>query len=510
MYFSALRFCLVVACLGGAACSGGGGSSSVGNVVPGGDRAAKVEFEAQAVAASAATDGNSGELLTVGMTVSNMPADGVYAGVEYTRNGIDYADVVPYSDTAAEVQIQLRNSGTLAAGTYSDVVTVVICYDAECDRHVTGSPAQISVTYTVTAPSGGGGGGGGGGTGPTPDTPPALPFASSAALPHDVIDAEYSNALDAVVMVSAYPSSALHLYDVSTGTEQSVALNKVPSSVSVSPDGLSAAVGHDALVTVVSLQNLGTPAATAPVLLNVSAPVLDVVLAGNGYVYAFPSEDQWASIHALEIASNTETLSSYATIYAGTLARLHPSGTAIYGADNGLSPSDIEKYDISTGPVSSSYDSPYHGDYAMCGNLWFSENGVSIYTACGNVFRSSPVQAQDMVYNGQLDLSTNSTYGYRIVHLSQSAEASEIVLIEEEACFGGTAEQCRSRVGIYESLFLNKVATYSLPLADVGGGTYLQKGRFIFHNAAGTQKFLVSQVIGMPNPDTEFYFNVLQ
>ena len=75
---------------------------------------------------------------------------------------------------------------------------------------------------------------------------------------------------------------------------------------------------------------------------------------------------------------------------------LHPSGDYIYGADQGIFPSDIEKYDIRSGNLIYLYDSPYHGDYAMGGNLWISEDGLRIFTALGNVFRSSVNQDTDM------------------------------------------------------------------------------------------------------------------
>ena len=39
----------------------------------------------------------------------------------------------------------------------------------------------------------------------------------------------------------------------------------------------------------------------------------------------------------------------------------------------------------------------------MCGNLWFSEDGRRIFTACGNVFRSATSKAEDMTYNGKMD-----------------------------------------------------------------------------------------------------------
>ncbi|HEY0134276.1 MAG TPA: hypothetical protein VGB85_09355, partial [Nannocystis sp.] len=158
-----------------------------------------------------------------------------------------------------------------------------------------------------------------------------------------VKDAEYSKQLDRIVAVSHDPP-ALHLYDPWTGEAEGVELPLAATSVSVGPGGLFAAVGHDGWVSYVDLVTRAV-VATHPV----TADVLDVVLADNGYIYAFPRQDQWEQIYTIEIATGTQTQSGDWAIYAGTVAKLHPDGDALYGANNGLSPSDIEKYDIQGG-----------------------------------------------------------------------------------------------------------------------------------------------------------------
>ena len=51
----------------------------------------------------------------------------------------------------------------------------------------------------------------------------------------DIVDAEYSDSLDAVIAVSASPYQ-LHRYDPWTGADTAVELPTVPTCVSVSPD----------------------------------------------------------------------------------------------------------------------------------------------------------------------------------------------------------------------------------------------------------------------------------
>ncbi|MGD2056617.1 MAG: hypothetical protein PVJ15_07405, partial [Gammaproteobacteria bacterium] len=71
-------------------------------------------------------------------------------------------------------------------------------------------------------------------------------------LDYQVVDAEYSNQLDRIVMVAANPDT-LHVVDPLSETDVSVALPLPPTSVSVGPDGHFAAVGHDGLVSYIDL-----------------------------------------------------------------------------------------------------------------------------------------------------------------------------------------------------------------------------------------------------------------
>ena len=284
----------------------------------------------------------------------------------------------------------------------------------------------------------------------------------------------------------------------------------MPTAVSLSPNGRSAAVGHDALISLVIL----VPASGIPLsaqTLNVSARTGDLVLDGNGFVHVFPLVDQHVSIHTVRTATNTETISSGRTIYANTKARLHPSGSYMYGADNGLSPSDIEKYSApATGAVAYQYDSPYHGDYAMCGNLWFAEDGNTIYTACGNTFSSSTTQSQDMVYRGALSLSSSQYYSKSIRWLSHSGETKQIGLIEEDTFCKSQSDNsgCKDRISFFESDFLNLTARYAMPPRTVNGTAQAQEPLFIFHSSDGSKRYVVAR---LPNSAaTEAYLHLLQ
>ncbi len=307
-----------------------------------------------------------------------------------------------------------------------------------------------------------------------------VPNGTITMLPHRVVDAEYSRSLNRIVTVSASPNQ-LHLYDPVAKVILSLALSVVPTTVALSLDGQFAAVGHDGWISYVQLSPL-----TLVKTLPVSCDVIDLVLSTNGYVHAFPRINQWTKIRTLNLTTGLETMSSGSSINAGTVAKLHPSGTVAYGANNGLSPSDIEKYSLANGTAVRLYDSPYHGDHPMCGDLWITDIGDRIFTRCGNVFRSSTTQSMDMVYAGSLA-------GMSLVeHLDHSTTAGKVVAISENG-FSSTV-QADTKVRLYEDAFLGFLSEVTLPKFMIGTASHATHGRFVFFNSTGTAHFVLVQV----------------
>jgi chitinase len=316
-------------------------------------------------------------------------------------------------------------------------------------------------------------------------------------LGHSVVDAEYSRPLERVVTVGTTPNR-LYVSDPVAGTESSVALPLAPTSVSVSPDGLYAAVGHNGQVSYV---RLSPP--TVEKVIGTTADVFDVVLAGNDWIYAFPRIDQWEEIRCLRISTGTETLSTGYSIYAETKAKLHPAGAAIYGADTSGSPLDIEKYDVSTGTAKYLYDSPYHGDYAMCGDLWMSEDGLRIFTACGNTFHANTTQGttagSDMTYAGALESTS------RVQWVDHSLAAGQVLAIPGASAYAYPPQpNADTELRVFGDDYLAREETVAFPRIGVGGKGFVAHGRFAFFSSDGTQRFVLVRTdasSGLLTPD---------
>ncbi len=318
-------------------------------------------------------------------------------------------------------------------------------------------------------------------------------FEAKHYLMEEVIDAEYDKNTDRLIYVST--ASELVICDPGTGNEEGIALTYYPTCVSLSPDGSRAAVGHDGHVSLVDL-------VTKSVIRtgDISCSALDIVLAGNNFAYAFPKTGQWSDIHCLNMNTDdpVETLGTGSSIYAGTKAKLHPSGKYIYGADNGLSPSDLEKYNILGGTAAYMYDSPYHGDYAVSGDLWFSSDGKRIFTRGANVFKASESSDLDMTYNGHIPVETDDTYSSgRIMSLDHAGTTKKLVFIVS----GDWSGPNRPYVYIHNSdnlTFEKKIELekYFIENLDGTGELYNSNPRFVFTSSAGTTIFVLTRSDG--------------
>lgn len=426
----------------------------------------------------------------------------LYASVVNSSNGLSFIDTSNDLSDHLDVELHFLSGPALDLGTYTDNVTLTVCYEPTCVRQILGSPFRFSTRLTVNAAQ-------------EPGVA-ALQLRSCPPLRYSFIrDAEYSKALDAIVMAGSSIENAIYVYDPKTCIELMQFLTFEPTSLSVAPDGLTAAVGHDGFISIIDLTQVGSITAPFPVTLNVSTDVYDVAFTADGKVHATPREERRTeAIHTVDIATNTEQLSDSVPVPAGMRVTLHPSGDFLYTTSGGRSPHDLMKWDITSGAASFLYDSPYAGEFDPCFNLWINEPGDMIYTVCGNVFHASTDPAQDLVSAGTLALPPPGNSDWIVRSLSQREATKEIAVVESErlSCqFVRGSNPCFTHLALYDSDTLNRRAVYSIPPATADDGiAYPQYGYYVFHNADGTKKYLISAMQRASNQDQELIVSEIQ
>lgn len=449
------------------------------------------------------------------LTLHNATTSEVFISGSYTQVAIMTIQVGAPDTDRFPLVINHRPAKTLYNGTYTDKVTVNACLDQACTRPLDGSPLDITISFTVTGTDPGTGE-----TGPPPDPEAsALTVQSRVTLPHDVRDAEYSRSLDRIVMAATYPDNALYVYDVATGTEESVALTRPPAAVSVSPDGLTAAVGHDGFVSIVNLAQVGQATAEEPLLLGVSAAVFDIALDNQSRVHFIPDIDEElrANIHTIDIATGTEQLSSpLDRVFGRTFLRFHQTANHLFVGDPLISPAEIGRWDITDQAAvyvnSASFDMVYVG---ACGDIWFNEAGSRLYSQCGHAFESDGPENMDLLQVGRFGLSGPGlgTDSYTINWLDHYAARNEITLIESDAFWCKAPEfaiVCYSRLGVFDSELFTRQAIHAFAPVDVNGTLHAQRGLFVFYQSDGRRKFLLTRLDAMSDPDNEYYLSVLE
>jgi chitinase len=290
-------------------------------------------------------------------------------------------------------------------------------------------------------------------------------------LSYALVDAEYSKALDRFVIVSDAPPR-LRVHDPATGIEATLDLAAAPTSVSVSPNGLRAAVGHDGMITVVNLQPLALAGTFA-----VAATLTDVIFGNDDRVHCL----SLGSLRTVELATSNVTTSISGLPYG----RLHPSGAAAYLPTYASSPDDIYRWDVTASPPASVRDSPYHGEYRFGGNLWFTEDGFTLIARSRNLFYSSASSSVDLTYRGvlqgegEINWATHSQVANRIATLGIDYDANFLNVVAY-------------LVTVYDQQF-NVLDTVVLPTTQINGVDYLAPGRFAAYRSDGTRLYVITR-----------------
>ena len=308
------------------------------------------------------------------------------------------------------------------------------------------------------------------------------------------MDAEYSRKKEMMVYVANNPMK-LYFFYTKTNVIESIDLDFLPTCISLSPDQDYAVVGHDAHISYIDLNSKSIIRTY-----TVSCNVFDIVFGDNNWAYAFPKSYSWNDIRCinLNIPNDNEILHTGYSIWGNTKAKLLPTGWFIYGANNGCDPTDIEKYSIKNGTAEYLYDSPYHGEYPMDGDLWFSEDGSRIFTRGRTVITTSQNQSQDMLYSGTIVIP-DAGYNYSFIQwLDHSSIATNLYIIAGEQHWDYNIYPFIYIYNASNLVFRSKIALekYYVGNNQSGMKEYDAIPYFVFSNSNGDEAVVVTKANG--------------
>ncbi len=305
--------------------------------------------------------------------------------------------------------------------------------------------------------------------------PAALP--NPASLSFNVVDSSYSTTLDRIVAVASAPNE-LHIYDPAGQNDTVVSLSLAPACVSVAPDGLHAAVGHDGYISYVDLQ-----AGSVLRMFSVPSSVGDVLLAGNGYIYV-----AGGAIFSIQISSGTVTSNggAFGGTSSATPLRLEPNGKYFYTFSGGFG-----KWDITNGPAVSYSDSLFGINVGS--NGWLFQDGSEIIGQNGQVLTSSDVENQDGQYIGTFPGVTSG-----IQWAANSSGLQSTALIPASNPYPPTTS-ADNQVEFFGDAYLGAAGSLPLPQFSSGGTSYPAHGHFLFWNSSSTTLYVIERADSTAN-----------
>jgi len=186
--------------------------------------------------------------------------------------------------------------------------------------------------------------------------------------PFRPVNAAFSRPSNRFVMTSANPDQ-LHLFDPVTGSDTVLPLPAPPTALSISPDGLTAAVGHPNQITYFQL-----PSATLLGTLPTPAPVRQLLLAPPAaYVDLGPN-----NVRTFAVASGvfSDPIPGLAALNSPQLS--HDSRILYSAGTNTLDRLDLLTNTVSRSPLN------------HCGRILFSADSSRLYTARGVAYLNAP------------------------------------------------------------------------------------------------------------------------
>jgi serine protease Do len=136
-------------------------------------------------------------------------------------------------------------------------------------------------------------------------------------------------------------------------------------------------------------------------IVDVNIDPFDIVVDKDGYIYIISGSGQWTFMKSYDGVTRQQVGVAQQVRHQSYLS-YNQMLNKIYIIDTDSSPRGIETKSVNQGKFTSSYDSPYHGTYALDTNIKISPDGKYIFNGSGNVFTSAQMSQDDMRYVGNI------------------------------------------------------------------------------------------------------------
>lgn len=438
------------------------------------------------VAATATMADSAGAVASVGLDVTGLPEDSVWLRAISTTGKVAQVSAPQTFEQSASVDLEFERPDRIGFGTFHGEVLIDVCYDQSCTRHLQGSPIRVATTYDVDLVETGF---------------DVLPLSGRVELGHDVVDAEFDAATNAVIMVSRLPANALHIYRPETGATFAVALPGTPTSLTLTTDGAHAAIGFETGVGRVSLADV-VAGGTAVDFVATTTPVGDVAFDATGRVHVMSLLPAVERLRSVDFGTVVETVGTE-SVSGPVRGRRRPGTATLYVATGAP-----VRYDISTAIATATVTPPYTGSNDTCGDAWFDEAGTLLFTRCGVTFGLDDVPADDLEVVGTLERTDGPFGGFRFGSVSSSAARNEIASVETDAFHcgpGGDVHYCHSHVRFYDRVTLATTARFVVPLLRIDGDLTGHVAPFLFHSTDGSKRYLISR-LNRGDPDERAWY----
>ncbi|HSJ66503.1 MAG TPA: hypothetical protein VK921_02460 [Anditalea sp.] len=227
-----------------------------------------------------------------------------------------------------------------------------------------------------------------------------------------IVDAEYDRDNDRIIALS--DQNSLLIIDPQNQTISNIDLGMPGVRVSLSPDSNTAVVGHIAALSYVNLK-------TSTIIKQIGLPfeIFDLVMGPKSWVYISQLKREFYNLYNINIDTEEQGWSYSVIVDNQSRLKAHPSGKFIFAANTFVSPSNVDKIDITQGKASGNYSTPYHGDYPFAGDLWVADDGSQFFSRGGYAFTISDNRTFDMTNIGRLH---SDHYFSTIAHSSKNGK----------------------------------------------------------------------------------------